>query len=64
MTFATFTAQMATRAAHLFGRAVRTLERRPGPTIGDRLASQDRDAGQVDFTPGPMRIGLKAPTLD
>ena len=64
MTPATFMAQLATLAVHLFGRAARHLTRRLGPTIQDRLASQHPDAGQVDFTPEPMKIGLKVPTLD
>lgn len=64
MTPATFTTLLATRAAHLFGRAARHLTRRSGPTIRDRLASQHPDADQVDFTPEPMKIGLKVPTLD
>ena len=64
MTPATFMGQLAARAAHLFGRVAWHLTRRSGPIIGDRLASQDPDAGQVDFTPKPMKIGLKVPTLD
>jgi hypothetical protein len=64
MTPATFMAQLATRAAHLFGRAAWHLTLRQGPTIRDRLASQDPDAGQVDFTPEPMKISMKVPTLD
>jgi hypothetical protein len=64
MPLATFMAQLASRAAHLFGRAARHLTRRPGPTILNRLASRDPDAGRVDFTPEPMKIGMKVPTLD